>query len=126
LRPLPGEDLYLYTKKIDNSRLVREPDPQSRGACWSAIGAATVGLVLLTGVLAPSVANIMAGYKLEALRKEERVLLDERRTLDLEEARLTAPQRLEQLAARQNLVAPKAGQVVRLNNKSDSAVAMIH
>ena len=49
LRTLPQEDVFFYCKKIDNSRLVREADPRARGACWSAIGAAGVVLVLLTG-----------------------------------------------------------------------------
>ena len=40
LRALPHEHLFLFNKKIDNTRLVREADPKSRGACWSAIGAA--------------------------------------------------------------------------------------
>ncbi|HOK48460.1 MAG TPA: hypothetical protein PLK67_21115, partial [Bryobacteraceae bacterium] len=30
LRPLPGEDVYLYSKRIDNSRVVRQADPASR------------------------------------------------------------------------------------------------
>ncbi len=130
LRPLPGEDLYFPTKKIDNSRLVRERDPQARGTCWSAIGASALGLVLLTGVLAPRVANTLAGYKLEALRAENRTLLDERRKLELQEAELTAPARLQQLAQRRNMVVPQSGQVVNLNGvpagPGDSSVAMIH
>ena len=40
LRALPHESVFFYCKRIDNSRLVRESDPKSRGACWSAIGAA--------------------------------------------------------------------------------------
>src|ERR1700693_3181037 len=94
LRPLPREDVFFYCKKIDNSRLVRGPDPQSRGACWSAIVAATMLLALLTAALAPSVANTMAGYKLESLRAEERRLLDERRMLDLQEAAVLGTARL--------------------------------
>src|SRR5450631_3822422 len=86
LRALPQEDVFFYCKKIDNSRLVREHDPRAHGACWSAIGGATVLLALLTGVLAPSVASTLAGYKLESLRAEERRLVDERRTLELQEA----------------------------------------
>src|ERR1035437_2725697 len=117
LRALPQEDVLFYCKKIDNSRLVREPDPRARGACWSAIGVACVLLALLTGVLAPSVAGTLAGYKLEALRAEERQLLDEKRTLELREAELQSPERLEKLALGQNLVAPSSGQVVRLNGK---------
>jgi len=125
LRPLPHEDVFFYSKKIDNSRLVREPDPQARGACWSAIGAAAVGLALLTSVLAPSVANTLAGYKLETLRTEERRLLNEQRVLQLREAELLRPDRLEALARGQNLVAPANGQMVHLEGRADGKVAMV-
>jgi hypothetical protein len=125
LRALPQEDVIFHCKKIDNSRLVREPDPRARGACWSAIGAASVLLAVLTSVLVPNVASTLAGYRLQALRVEERQLLDEKRTLEVKEAELLSPQRLEKLAQGQNLVAPLPGQVVRLNAKGDSAVAMV-
>jgi hypothetical protein len=124
LRALPQEDVFFYCKKIDNSRLEREQDPKSHGACWSAIGGATVLLALLTGVLAPSVASTLAGYKLESLRAEERRLVDERRTLELQEAELLSPDRLERLAREQNLVTPSNAQVFHLDGKSDGTVAM--
>ena len=125
LRVLPCEDVFFYSKKIDNSRLVRQADPRARGACWSAIGAAFVVLVLLTGVLAPGAANTLAGYKLEALRAEERRLVDQRRVLELREAELVSPGHLEALAKGQNLVIPAAGQTVRLESK-DGTMAMNH
>jgi hypothetical protein len=126
LRALPHEDVFFFCKKIDNSRLVRDADPKARGACWSAIGAACLAVALLTGVLAPSVASTLAGYKLESLRAEERRLIDERRTLELQEAELLSPERLEKLARNQNLVTPQSGQVVHLDgNKPDSSVAMV-
>ena len=118
LRALPQEDVFFYCKKVDNSRLVREADPHARGVCWGAIGAACVILALLTGVAAPSVTNTLAGYKLESLRSEQRRLLDERRTLELEEAELLSPERLEKLAKKQNLVTPQSGQVVHLEDHS--------
>lgn len=124
LRVLPCEDVFFYSKKIDNSRLVRQPDPRARGACWSAIGMACLVLALLTAVLAPGAANTLAGYKLEALRAEERRLLDQRRVLELREAELVSPGRLEALARGQNLVIPAAGQTVRLESK-DGSLAMI-
>jgi len=124
LRALPHEHLFLYNKRIDNSRLVREADPKSRGACWSAIGAACVLGVLLTSAFAPSVATTIAGYKLEALRIEERRLMEERRGLDLQEAQLLSPARLDQLARQNNLVAPAPGQVSHLEGKPQGAVAM--
>src|SRR6266496_448548 len=94
LRALPNDDILFFCKKIDNSRLVREADPQGRGACWSAIGGACVLLILLTSAFFPTVATTIAGYKLEALRVEERHLLAERRNLDLQEAELLSPARL--------------------------------
>lgn len=126
LRPLPQEDVFFYCKKIDNSRLVRDADPKSRASCWSAIGAASLAVALLTGVLAPSVASTLAGYKMESLRSEERRLKDEWRTMELQEAELLSPARLEQLAKNRNLVTPQSGQVVHLDgDKPESSVAMV-
>lgn len=125
LRMLPHEDVFLYCKKIDNSRLVREADPESRNQCWSAIGAACLALALLTGVLAPGAASTLAGYRIEVLRAEAHRLADERRALELQQAELLSPQRLEELAQKQNLVTPSSSQVVHLDNHSDNAVAMV-
>ena len=124
LRPLPHEHLFLYSKRIDNSRLVREADPKSKGACWHAIGAASVLALLVAGAFAPSVATTIAGYKLEALRIEERRLLEEHRGLELQEAELLSPARLDQLAQQNNLVAPSSAQVFHLEGKPQGAVAM--
>jgi hypothetical protein len=125
LRPLPFDNVLFFSKPIDNSRLVRAADPRARGACWTAVGAAAVLLVLFTGTMAPNLACRLEGYRLEALKGEERRLLDERRTLELQEAELLSPDRLQQMAERQNLVAPQAGQVVHLDgNKPDGAFAL--
>jgi|ERR1051326_3027650 hypothetical protein len=124
LRALPHDDVYLYCKRIDNSRLVREDDPRSRGACYSAIGAACLMLALLTGAFAPTAMSTLAGYKLEALHGEERRLLEENRNLDLQEAELLSPARLDQLARQNHLVTPSLGQVVHLD-KPEGEVAMM-
>jgi hypothetical protein len=125
LRALPLDDVFLFCKRIDNSRLVRQPDPRAGSACWTVIGAASVVLAFLTGVLAPNVANTIAGYKLEALRSEAQSLAGERRTLELQEARLLSPERLDKLAKDRNLVEPSASQVVHLDNKGEGKVAMV-
>jgi hypothetical protein len=39
LRGLPNDDVFFYSKKIDNSRLVRQADPGASDECWSAVGA---------------------------------------------------------------------------------------
>jgi hypothetical protein len=124
LRALPFEDVYFVPKKMDNSRLVREADPRAGGACWSVIGVASLMLAFLGGVLVPTVANTVAGYKLEALRVEAQNLAKERRTLELQQAELLSPERLDKLAQEQHLVTPSASQVVHLENKGDK-VAMV-
>jgi hypothetical protein len=123
LRNLPHEDILLFCKKIDNSRLVREADPQARGTCWSVIGAACVVFAIVTSASAPYVATTLAGYKLQALRSEERRLMDEQRNLNLQLAELVSPERMDQIAKDKNLMAPTSGQVIRLDGK-DGAVAM--
>ena len=124
LRALPHDDVFFYSKRIDNSRLVREENPQARGACWSAIGAACVMLALLTSAFAPAAMTTLAGYKLEALHAEERRLMEERRNLELQEAELLSPARLDQLAHQNNLVTPSSNQLIHLD-KPEGAVAMV-
>jgi hypothetical protein len=125
LRALPLEDVFFCSKQIDNTRLVREQDPHSGGRCWSAIGAACLALALLTGVLAPKAAYTLAGYRLEGLRAQERQLLDRRRTLELREAELVGPQKLEQFARDSHLALPEPGQVVHLEPRGEGAFAMV-
>ena len=124
LRALPHDDVYMYIKKIDNTRLVREADPRARGACWSAIGAACVLLVVLTGAFAPTAMTTLAGYKLEALHAEELRLIDEGRNLDLQEAELLSPARLDRLAEQNNLKKPSNNQVIHLD-KPAGEMAMV-
>ena len=124
LRALPQEDVFFFCKKIDNSRLIREADPKSPTACWSAIGVAALAVALLVGVLAPNLMSTLAGYQLEKLRAEERSLIDERHNLEWKEAELLNVNRLERLAKDRNLTPPAPGQLVHLNGK-DSSVAMM-
>src|SRR5689334_3838952 len=110
LRALPNEDVFLFSKRIDNSRIVRQPVPTARRE-WSAIGAACLLALLLMGVLTPRVANVFAGYQLEALKQEQQRLLDEQRELDITEARLSRQENLEVLARRNDLGTPAPNQV---------------
>ena len=124
LRALPNEDVYFFCKRIDNSRLLREKDPRGPRECWSAIGAFALLAILLTGALAPTVWGTFAGYQLQALKQERQRLTDERSTLELDEAALLNPARLERLARAQKLIEPAAGQVVHLEPRADGSLAM--
>jgi len=123
LRALPNEDIFLYSKPIDNSRVAREAHPTSRGE-WGMIGMACVLALLFMGLSTPRVANIFAGYQLESLKQEQQRLRDEQRDLDIVEARLSRQENLEVLAKRSDLSAPAAGQIVHLEPKGDSKLAL--
>jgi hypothetical protein len=115
LRPLPNDAIYFYSKKIDNSRIVRQADPEARGECWGAVGAAGVLLMLGASIIAPHVGSVLAGYKLEALKQERQSLLDQKRDLDVREAGLLSPSRLNDLARLRSLGSPAADQVIHLD-----------
>jgi len=124
LRALPNEDIYFFVKRIDNSRILRQKDPRAARECWSAIGAFAVLAVLLAGALAPTVWGTFAGYQVQALKQERQRLIDERSTLEVQEAALLSPARLEKLAKAQRLLEPAPGQVIHLDPHSDGSMAM--
>jgi hypothetical protein len=123
LRALPNEDILLFSKPIDNSRIVREPHHTARGE-WSMIGTAGLVAVLFMGLSTPRVANIFAGYQLETLKTEQQHLFDEQRDLDIVEARLSRQENLQVLAKRRELGTPTPGQIVHLDPKGDSRLAL--
>jgi len=114
LRALPNDSIYFYSKRIDNSRIVRQADPNARGECWAAVGAALVLLMIGASIIAPHVGSVLAGYKLEALKQERQALLDQKRDLEVKEAGLLSPERLNELAHVRSLGTPGANQVVHL------------
>lgn len=107
LRALPAEDVYLFVKRFDNAQVVRAADPSEGQRCWQAIAATMLGAVLLIGLLLPSAYRLLAGYQLGKLQTERRMLERERAELQLEEARLLSPQRLEELARAQQMIDPE-------------------
>jgi len=118
LRALPNDGIYFYSKKIDNSRIVRQADPAARGECWSAVGAAGVLLMLGASIIAPHVGSVLAGYKLEALKQEQQTLIDQKRALEVKEAGLLSPERLNDLAALRKLGSPAVDQVIHLDTQA--------
>lgn len=124
LRSLPNEDIFFYSKRMDNGRLVREADPKARGECWSTIGATCALAGVLMTALIPSVASITTGYQIQVLKQEHQRLLNDRRTLEVEEAKLSGVGRLGQLAKDHNMDSPKPGQVIQLDLTGEEAAAL--
>jgi hypothetical protein len=124
LRALPNEDVYFYFKKIDNAKVVREADPTARARSWKFLGAACLSVLGLIGMLLPSAYGLMASYQIHTLQVEHQTLITEQAKLELEEAGLLSPERLQILAAEQKFVDPTPERVIYLEKKNDASLAM--
>jgi hypothetical protein len=125
LRPFPNEDVHLFVKRIDNSRVVRAVDPHTPRVCWNLIGGASVSAVLMICLLLPSGYRLMAGYQIEELRRQNDELLRQKAELEVAEAKLLSPDRLAELARLQEFVDPDPGRVVHLAvEKPAATIAM--
>lgn len=114
VRAFPNEDVFFMVKPIDNSRVVREADPVAPKRCWKMIAAGGAAVALLVLLLVPSAYNRLTGYQIQSLLAEREKLLQERGLLEVEEARLLSPERLEELARAQELIDPAPGSVIYL------------
>src|SRR5689334_12363874 len=123
VRAFANEDIFFYVKRIDNSRVVRAADPQARQACWKMVGSVVAAAVLLIAVLLPGAYSLLAGYQIETLRQDAHRLANERASLELKEAELLSPARMEQLARDQQFVDPPPQKVVYLDGQGDAQVA---
>ncbi|MFB3776352.1 MAG: hypothetical protein ACE141_02045 [Bryobacteraceae bacterium] len=126
LRPVPNEEIYFFRKTIDNTGVVRQSDPQSRARCWRWIATTAAGTLLLAGLLWPSLYSMVAGYQIEALKARQQRLVAERSELELQEARLLSPEKLEELARARDFVDPAPAQVVHLGPQPDGSLAALH
>jgi hypothetical protein len=120
LRPLANEEILFFVKRIDNSRVVRAADPAARGRCWKLIGSAVGAAVLLIGVLLPSAYGLMAGYSIQSLRREGQRMDADQASLELRQAELLSPARIQELARQQQFVDPPPARVLYLDGAQAS------
>jgi hypothetical protein len=124
LRAFANEDIYFHMKRIDNTSVHRQTDPKASRVCWKMIGSAGAMVVLLIGVLLPGAYGLLAGYQIESLRQEAQRLATEQASLELQEARLLSPERMEELARIQQFVDPAPQKVVYLESAKGGSLAM--
>lgn len=120
VRPFANEEILFFVKRIDNSGVVRAQDPAARGRCWKLIGSVVGAVVLLIGVLLPSAYERNAGYSIQSLRQEGQRLDADQASLELRQAQLLAPARIEELAQEQDFVDPPPAKVQYLEGSQGS------
>jgi cell division protein FtsL len=126
LRPIANEDVYLFVKRIDNGGVVRAADPIARRARSQSVATGFIAAMLVIAGLVPAAYNTMSGFTLQNLRQEQDKLKQEQATLDLQEAQLLSPARLEQLAKSLKLVEPVPQSVQYLDGTSKNTDARVH
>jgi hypothetical protein len=109
LRMFPGEDVYVFVKRIDNSRVARQADPKNKRA-WRAIAASCAVAIFLTGMLLPQVYNLLSGYKIEELRNQRLHLEAQRDTLEFQEFGLLSNENLQKIADEHKFLDPSLSQ----------------
>jgi len=112
-RPLPMEGVCFFVKSVDNSRLVRVVDPNSKRECMGLVACVSAVFVMALLYIGPCLAMLRTGYRIQDLQKENQVLAESARQLQVKEAVLRDPQRIYSIARGQlGLTEPAPEQVV--------------
>lgn len=120
-----GTPEIYFAKAIDNSRLVKIEDPKSSRE-RKQLGIALACLFLLVMTYAwQHFRAIEYGYKIESLRMQRDSLLEQNRALQLEDASLRDPQRIDTLARQLGLQSPQAGQIIRMDSTEPDATGPV-
>jgi len=102
-----------FVKQIDNSRLRREVDREKRRECFSVLGLGILVFVFSMLFAWQHFQCLRYGYQIEELKKERTTLQECNHRLQLEEAALANPQRIDMLARTElGLASPEPRQVV--------------
>jgi cell division protein FtsL len=109
-----------FTRHIDNSRLVKAPDPVRvrEMRLFSAAVAVLFSLVMIYGL--QHFSAIESGYRVESEKQAVDQLREENRQLRLAEAQLTQPGRIDTLARQLGLAEPQPGQVIHPSARPDA------
>lgn len=124
-RHMPGAPEIYFSKGIDNSRLVKAPDPRRRREMQVFAAALALFFVLVTVYVWQHFSAIEYGYKIETLRSQRDLLVEANRALKLEEASLRDPERIDALAKSMGLQMPQAGQVQAMDVATEPAGPVI-
>jgi cell division protein FtsL len=116
-----GTPEIYFAKPINNSRLVKVEDPRrSREMRQFGIALGCLFLLVMTYTWQHFKA-IEYGYKVEAVRASRDGLLEMNRTLQLEDAALRSPERIDRLARGYGMEPPQAGQIIRMEPSSSDS-----
>jgi len=104
-----------FVKRIDNSRVFRELNPERRRQCFTLLGLCSLVFICGLTLAWQHFQCVRTGYGIEQLKAQRSSLAEWNRELRLEQASLADPQRIDTLArAKLGLAPPTARQVIPL------------
>jgi hypothetical protein len=116
---------FFFVKHLDNSRLVKTPDPvrTRHMRLFSAAVTVLFSLVMFYGL--QHFYAIEGGYRVELEKQALDQLREENRQLRLSEAQLTQPERIDLLARQLGLEEPQPGQVIHSSAGPDASAPAV-
>ena len=115
----------VFARHIDNSRLVKAPDPvrARQMRIFSAAMTVLFSLVMIYGL--QHFTAIENSYRIESEKQVRDQLREENRQLRLSEAQLTQPGRIDGMARQLGLTDPQPGQVVHATTHIDTSAPVL-
>lgn len=104
-------DVY-YDRDIDNSHLVAQPDPEQGGKCRRLMSVCAILFAVLFSIGMIHFKCVHYGYEIAQLQAERAKLDEANQKLRLDQALLSNPQRIDQLARQDLALAPAQPQQV--------------
>jgi len=112
----PAPEIY-FAKNIDNSRVVKMMDPQRAKEIRMFFGAVCILFMFAMVYTWQHFSAIEYGYRIEAAKQQKEVLVQKNHELQVQEASLRDPQRIDHLARRMGMIAPQASQMQMLDHQ---------
>jgi|SRR6516165_4591210 cell division protein FtsL len=120
-----GTPEIYFSKRIDNSRVVRVIDPKRRRELLSFAVTLSVLLLLVIVYVWQHFSAIEYGYKIEQLKSEHEAIMESNRALKLEEASLRDLSRIDILARQMGMQPPSVGQIEVMETSATDSEAPV-
>jgi cell division protein FtsL len=113
-----------FAKYIDNSRIVKADDPERRREMRTFTAVMSLLFVLVMVYVWQHFSAIETGYQIEAQKTQVEQLREQNRELRLNEAELSDPGRIDQIARQLGMDAPQPGQIVRPDGSTTNGAVL--
>jgi len=120
----PTPEMF-FTKHIDNSRIVKEDDPERRREMRSFTIVTVLFFALTMVYVWQHFSAIEVGYNVEAQKTQVEQLREVNRQLMLTDAQLSDPGRIDRIAKQLGLDEPAPGQVVRPDGSNSMSAPVL-